>query len=143
MSRGQTVTMYQVYDSGASATIHNPDDVDIYLDDLKDLNREHFVVLGMSTKNAVLFREVIAIGSLNACVVHPREVFRPAIAFEAGCHSIIVAHNHPSGNRSPSDCDKDLMKRLKEGVELLGIALLDSIIVSREGSLSMQAEGLL
>ena len=70
MSRGQTVTMYQVYDSGASATIHNPDDVDIYLDDLKDLNREHFVVLGMSTKNAVLFRANTHLAQLDADQKH-------------------------------------------------------------------------
>jgi len=103
----------------------------------EDSQREHFIVLGLDTAKRVLFREVVAIGTLNACLVHPREVFRTALRFERGCDSIVVAHNHPSGSSKPSAEDQNLTKRLEECGELLGVKLIDSLIVFKGGVASI------
>lgn len=80
--------------------IRSPEDAFTYLKDMQHLTREEFVVLGLNTKNEVLFRQTIFTGSLNAFIVHPRETFKALI--KRSCASAIVAHNHPSGNPSPS-----------------------------------------
>ena len=79
------------------------------------------------------------IGSLNASIVHPREVFRPAILASAA--SIIVAHNHPSGDPEPSEEDLSITRRLAEVGELLGIGLLDHVVIARRGVTSLRARG--
>ncbi|WP_339217733.1 JAB domain-containing protein [Ornithinibacillus sp. FSL M8-0202] len=76
-------------------TIRSPQDAYEYLKDMQYLDREYFVVLGLNTKNEVLFRETVFIGSLNASIVHPRETFK--LLIRRSCASAIVAHNHPSG----------------------------------------------
>ena len=101
--------------------------------------RELFVILLLTTRNTVLGIETISIGSLNASIVHPREVFRPAIT--QGAASIIVAHNHPSGNPDPSDDDLAITKRLVETGELVGIPVLDHLILGQRGYLSLKHEG--
>ncbi|MFB4471938.1 DNA repair protein RadC, partial [Oceanobacillus caeni] len=91
--------------------IRSPDDgADYIMEEMRSLKQEHFVVLFLNTKNQVIHRQTIFIGSLNASIVHPREVFREAVKRSAA--SIIVAHNHPSGDPSPSQEDIHVTRRL-------------------------------
>lgn len=98
-----------------------------YLREFADEDREHFVILGLSSKNKVLFREIVAIGSLDTCHVAPREVFRRAIV--NSCCRIVLVHNHPSGDPTPSAHDIALTKRLVESGELLGIPVIDHVVL--------------
>ncbi len=91
------------------------------------LDREQFLVGCLDAKNAIIGVNVVSVGTLTMSVVHPREVFKPAILLNS-C-AIICAHNHPSGDPSPSPEDRQLTKRLRQGAELLGITLLDHIIL--------------
>ncbi|MBI2459779.1 MAG: JAB domain-containing protein, partial [Parcubacteria group bacterium] len=86
-------------------------------------------------------REVISVGTLNANLVHPREVFEPAIYQTAA--QILIAHNHPSGDIKPSDDDLAVTKRLLEAGKILGIEIIDHVIVSENSFLSLKCEGLL
>ena len=94
------------------------------------LKREHFYMLTLDGANRLINKHVISTGTLTASLVHPREVFVKAIEDRAA--SIIIAHNHPSGNLQPSQADSDVTERLKEAGELLGIALLDHLIVTAD-----------
>jgi DNA repair protein RadC len=82
-------------------------------------------------------RAMISRGSLNASICHPREIFRPAIVASAA--SIVLVHNHPSGDPEPSEEDLSITKRLVQVGELLGIAVLDHVIIARHGSVSLRA----
>jgi len=109
---------------------------------LADVDREHFVVLMLDTKNKVIAISTVSIGSLNASIVHPREVFKPAILSNAA--SIICGHNHPSGDCQPSKEDRALTTRLVECGRLLGIQILDHVIIGSEGKyLSLADENML
>jgi DNA repair protein RadC len=90
--------------------------------------KEHFVILCLDTKNNIIYDEV-SVGTLNASIVHPREVFAKAILHHA--NQIIVAHNHPSGDPTPSQPDLDTYRRLSEAGKLIGITLLNSYIITR------------
>jgi DNA repair protein RadC len=94
--------------------------------------REHFVALLLDTRNRVLGVHIVAIGVLDQCLVHPREVFRPCLILP--CAALIVAHNHPSGDPSPSPEDISSTQRLDQAAQLLGIELLDSIIIGCPGA---------
>src|SRR5467141_1241313 len=98
---------------------------------LADVDREYFVVLMLDQKHKVIGINTISVGSLTASIVHPREVFKVAIL--ANCASIIIGHNHPSGNCQPSREDRALTQRLVEAGKLLGISVLDHIIIGGEG----------
>jgi len=108
--------------------IRSPEDAFEYLKDMQYLTREEFVVLGLNTKNEVLFRKTVFTGSLNASIVHPRETFKALI--KRNCASAVVAHNHPSGNPSPSKEDLEVTKRLVEAGKVIGIEVLDHIIIT-------------
>ena len=104
--------------------------------------REHFVAVYLDGRNNVKGVSVISIGTLNASLVHPREVFRPAIV--AGAAAVIISHNHPSGDITPSVEDKDATVRLRKAGELLGIALLDHLIINDSGDkFSFKEHGLI
>lgn len=109
--------------------------------DLQIKDREHFVILHLDSRNRVTGHETVSIGSLNASIVHPREVFKGAILVSAA--SIICLHNHPSGDLTPSREDITMTNRLKEAGDLLGIEVLDHLIVSHEGFISFKDKGLL
>ena len=109
--------------------------------DISKSKKENFVVLYLDVRNQLIDREVISTGTLNANLVHPREVFQPAIV-KCGA-SIILTHNHPSGDTTPSDADIILTKRLIRAGEIMGIEVLDHVIVSRRSYLSMKDEGLI
>src|SRR5690554_4185802 len=108
--------------------IRSPEDAANYLmDEMRHLTQEHFVALYLNTKNEVLHKRTVFIGSLNASVVHPREIFNGAIRYSAA--SILVAHNHPSGTPDPSREDIEVTRRVKESGKILGVELLDHIII--------------
>jgi len=109
---------------------------DFFLSEMKHLNKEKFIVVFLNTKHMITSYEVISIGSLNASIVHPREVFNRAIKKSAAF--IILVHNHPSGNPRPSEEDKVVTDRLKQVGIVVGIKVLDHIIVSSEGYYSFK-----
>jgi len=92
-----------------------------------DQQKEHFYVVGLNTKNHIIYIDLVTLGILDSSLIHPRETFRLAIL--KGVKSIIICHNHPSGNTLPSLQDDEIYKRLKQSGEILGIELLDSIIL--------------
>ncbi|MDE1976364.1 MAG: DNA repair protein RadC [Elusimicrobia bacterium] len=104
--------------------------------------KEHFLAFYLDARNHLVREETVSIGTLSASLVHPREVFSPAIAHAAA--ALIVAHNHPSGDCTPSPEDKDVTRRLQESGALLGIPLLDHLIVAAGGDFcSFRERGLL
>lgn len=106
---------------------------------LEDKDREHFIVVALDTKNQPVSINVCHIGSLNASIVHPREVMKTAILSNAA--SILVGHNHPSGKVEPSREDMDVTKRLIEAGKIIGIEVLDHIIVGDAGYTSLKEKG--
>lgn len=104
--------------------------------DLRDNKKEYFVIFYLDVKNEVINREIISIGILNANLVHPREVFEPAVRFSAA--QIILSHNHPSGQATPSEDDKLLTKRLIEAGKILGIEIIDHVVVTKENYFSFK-----
>ncbi|MED3791058.1 DNA repair protein RadC [Niallia alba] len=122
-------------------TIRSPEDAYNYLNEMKYLHQEHFVVIGLNTKSEVLFKETVFIGSLNASIVHPRETFKHLI--RRSCASAIVAHNHPSGQPDPSREDIEVTKRLSEAGKIIGIDILDHIIVGAQSYISLKEKGYL
>lgn len=108
--------------------VRRPEDLTAVLrDEFRGLDRERFIALYLDARHRVRALETVSIGSLNASLVHPREVFKPAIAMSAA--AVIVAHNHPSGDPRPSGDDLELTGRLDRCGELLGIALLDHLVI--------------
>lgn len=130
------------YLNGKKAGIYlKPRDIWEELRDVRGEKKEHFVVFYLDTRNQEIKRDIVSIGTLNYNLVHPREVFEPAVKNLAA--SVIVAHNHPSGCLEPSDEDLSLTKRLSQAGKLLGIELLDHVIVTKEGFMSFKQKGLL
>ncbi|QTM99959.1 DNA repair protein RadC [Sediminibacillus dalangtanensis] len=122
--------------------IRSPEDgADYIMEEMRNLNQEHFVCLFLNTKNQILHRQTIFIGSLNASIVHPREVFREAVKRSAA--SIICAHNHPSGDPSPSQEDIHVTKRLSECGKMIGIELLDHLVIGDRKFVSLKEKGYL
>lgn len=107
--------------------IEGPDDVVLLVEDMMRLSQEEFRVLLLTTKNQVLAVETVFQGGLDSVEVFPREVFRRAVGRSAA--SVIVVHNHPSGDPTPSRADLGLTRRLEEAGDLMGIPVLDHIIV--------------
>jgi len=105
----------------------NASDVYKYLQEFQNQDREHFIVIGLDTKNRPCYREIAHIGSLNGSVLHPREIFKKAILMS--CNSILVAHNHPSGDIEPSQEDLDTTEKLKQAGDILDIKVLDHVII--------------
>ncbi len=123
-------------------TIRSPEDAAAYLmPEMESLTQENFVALFLNTKNQIIHKQTIFIGSLNASIVHPRELFREAIKRSAA--SIICAHNHPSGNATPSPEDIDVTQRLQEAGIIIGIELLDHVIIGNHQYISMKEKGLM
>ena len=109
--------------------------------DMENQPNEVFAILCLNTKKKVAGAHIISQGSLSSAIVHPREVFKAAILNNAA--SIILAHNHPSGDPEPSREDIETTRRLVEAGEILGIRVLDHIIIGEQRYLSMREEGLM
>lgn len=124
-----------------AALILSPREVWEQLKDIRASKKEHFVVFFLNTQNEEIEHELISVGTLNASLIHPREVFEPAIKHLAS--HVILAHNHPSGSLEPSDEDLAVTKRLSEAGRLLGIEVLDHVIVTDKGYASFKEKNLL
>jgi DNA repair protein RadC len=98
--------------------------------------QEEFWVVTLDTKNQPINKHQVTVGTLRNSLVHPREVFRPAISDAANC--IIVVHNHPSGDPSPSDQDLSVTERLEQAAEIIGIPVIDHIVVAGDKAISIQ-----
>jgi DNA repair protein RadC len=130
------------YRDKAPKPVRGPDDVVALIGKrLRHQAREHFLVILLNTRHEAIAIETVSVGSLNASIVHPREVFRPAVLASAA--SIVVAHNHPSGDPEPSEEDISITRRLVQVGELLGIGLLDHVIIGRRGVTSLRERGAL
>jgi DNA repair protein RadC len=126
--------------SRAGLAVRSPADVHPLLtEEFRGLDRERFLALYLDTRHRIMAAETVSIGSLNASLVHPREVFKPAVAMSAA--AVIVAHNHPSGDASPSGDDLDLTARLDRCGDLLGIAILDHLVVGDGEIISIREYG--
>lgn len=124
-----------------SSLFLKPEDVWKELKDIRELKKEHFIVFYLDSRNQEIEREIISVGSLNASLVHPREVFEPAVRIHAA--QVILAHNHPSGNPEPSRDDLEINRRLVEAGKILGIEVIDHIIVTVTGYLSFKEKNLI
>ena len=121
--------------------ISSPADVDGLLRGrIANLDRENFVAVLLNTKNEVLEFPTISVGTLSASLVHPREVFKPAI--RASAAGVVLAHNHPSGKVEPSREDRRVTDRLVEAADIIGIEVLDHVILG-DGCFSMKEHGML
>jgi DNA repair protein RadC len=121
--------------------ISSPADVERLLRGrIANLDRENFVVVLLNTKNEVIETSTVSVGTLSASLVHPREVFKPAI--RASAASVVLAHNHPSGKVEPSREDREVTRRIGEAAGILGVEVLDHVIVG-DGYFSMKEHGML
>ena len=121
--------------------ITSASDVYSLLHQYSTAEKEHFLLVTLDGSSQVIKQRVIHIGTLNQSLVHPREIFRPAIQDNSA--GIIIAHNHPSGTLEASRADIQITDRLKEVAKLVGIELLDHVIISKNGYYSFSDEGLL
>jgi DNA repair protein RadC len=133
--------LYRVEERAATPAtlraIRGPEDVLECCRGLRNRRFEEFHVLLLNARHEVMRRVMVSRGSLNASIVHPREVFRPAILASAA--SIVLVHNHPSGDPEPSEEDMSITRRLSQVGELMGIAVLDHVVIARRGFVSLRA----
>ena len=128
------------------AIITGPADVGNHLrkllqkEDSLSREREHFWIIILNTRNRIRFVELVSLGTMNASLVHPREVYRRAI--KSGASALIIGHNHPSGDCEPSEDDISLTRKLMEAGKIIGIEILDHIIIGNT-TLSFKEKGLL
>ncbi|NLI91983.1 MAG: DNA repair protein RadC [Peptococcaceae bacterium] len=126
----------------ARPVINSPGDVaDLVMEEMRSLDREHFRIMLLSTRNSVLAISPVSVGSLNSSIVHPRECFKEAIRRNA--NTIILLHNHPSGDPAPSKEDLDITRRLAEGGRILGIEVLDHVIIGDKRFVSLKEQGII
>ncbi len=111
----------------------------LFMDEMKHLDREHFRAALLNTKNRVIRTVTVSIGSLNASIVHPREILKPAI--QASAASIVLVHNHPTGDPTPSREDIEFTRRFARCGELIGIDLLDHVIIGADRWQSLREGG--
>lgn len=117
--------------------IEGPEDVARYASPiLRFEQKEHFLVLLLDVRNRVLAMPTISVGSLTASVAHPREIFREAIRYSAA--NMILIHNHPSGDPTPSREDMQLTRQMMKAGEIMGIPVLDHVIIAGDGFLSLK-----
>jgi DNA repair protein RadC len=118
-----------------TAILLSPKDVWERMEDVRSSKKEHFVVFYLDSRSQEIQREVISIGTLNESLVHPREVFEPAIKNSTA--SIILSHNHPSGDTEPSEADIEITKKLIHAGKILDINIVDHVIVTSKSFLSI------
>lgn len=121
--------------------IESPKDVISQFSYLRDKTREHLAALYLNARNEVVFKKHLFIGTLNANICHPREIFKYAL--EKNAASVILVHNHPSGDSEPSEADIEITKRIKEVGKIMGIELLDHIIITKNKIFSFKEKRLI
>ena len=125
----------------AESPIRGPEDIQDRCRAYATARKEHFLALHLNTRHIVVREELVSVGSLNTSIVHPREVFRQAILETAA--SLVLVHNHPSGDPTPSDDDIRITQRLAEAGELVGIPLVDHVILGNGEYYSFRASKML
>jgi len=133
-----------VVEEGPSYVVGAPDDVaelPVLRELMYEADREIFCCLHLSTKNRLISWEMVSMGSLNASIVHPRELFKGALLANAA--SVVVVHNHPSGDPTPSGADIQLTRRLAKAGDVLGIEVLDHVIFGEGEVLSLRDKGMM
>jgi len=127
---------------GKRPKVKSPEDVaGLVMEKLRYLDREHFMAFLLNTRHEVLCQETISIGTLNSSTVHPRELFKNAIKRSAA--ALILLHNHPSGDPTPSQEDIEVTRRLEKAGKIIGIEVLDHVIIGDNRYTSFKAEGLI
>lgn len=129
--------LYKKNEFGLSV-IRTAQDVYEYAKDMHSLPKEQLKGIYLDTHNRVIHDEIISIGTLNSNIVHPREVFRPAL--EYGAAAVILAHNHPSGVATPSDSDVAITKQLITAGKIIGIRVLDHIVIAKDSFQSVDVD---
>ncbi|MBI5837616.1 MAG: DNA repair protein RadC [Candidatus Eisenbacteria bacterium] len=124
-------------DLDAPPTVSGPEDVVRLVRHIRRARKEHFVALFLNARHQVVKQETISIGTLNASLVHPREVFQPAVGESAA--AVILVHNHPSGDPTPSEEDVQLTGRLVQAGRIMGIEVLDHVIVCAQAFVSLKS----
>lgn len=114
---------------------------DLLMEEMRYLNKEHFRVVLLNTKNQIISVEEVSIGNLNSSIVHPREVYN--IAIRRSANSIILVHNHPSGDSTPSNEDINITHRLIDAGNIIGIKVLDHIIIGDNNYVSFKQKNLI
>jgi len=127
---------------GYKFSIQTAQDVYSYFtDELEDKNKEFLYALLLDTKNKIIGEELVSIGTLNSSLIHPREVFNPAI--KASSNSIVLVHNHPSGDANPSKEDIEITKKLDDAGSILGINVFDHVIIGKNCFTSFKEKDLI
>lgn len=133
---------FKCYKSGEKYKISSPKDAAMYvMEEMRYLKQEILKVLMLDIKNHVIYEKNVSMGSLNSSIVHPREVFKEAIVKNSA--SIIILHNHPSGECTPSKEDIQVTQRIKESGRIIGIELMDHIVIGDGNFTSLKEKGLL
>ncbi len=128
--------------SGPRQVIRTPVDVhNLLRERMRHYDREHFKAVFLNTKHHVITVETVSVGSLNSSLVHPRELFKNSIKRSAA--ALILAHNHPSGDPTPSIEDIEITRRLAEVGNIIGIQVLDHIIIGENGFVSLKEQGII
>lgn len=129
--------VYQKSESGFK-TIRTAKDVFEYVQDMRNLPKEYLRGIYLNTHHRIIHDEVISIGTINSSIIHPREVFRPAIEYNAA--AVILVHNHPSNVSTPSAEDIEITKQLIEAGKMIGINILDHVIITHSEFISIEAK---
>ena len=130
----------KIQDSGLPI-VQSINDVILQVGYIREKTREHFVAIYLNARNELLFRKHIFIGTLNASLVHPREIFSEALRHNAA--SVILVHNHPSGDPEPSEDDLEITKRISEAGKIMGIDVLDHVIITKNKIFSFKEKKLI
>ena len=123
-------------DDSSLPVISTPKDAVAQLSELRHNKKEHFVVLYLNARNQLIHKETVSVGTLTANLVHPREVFEPALKHSAA--QVVVAHNHPSGDPEPSEDDRVITQKLNEAGKMMGIDVMDHIIIAKNSHFSFK-----
>jgi DNA repair protein RadC len=130
--------LFKTQDGRKPIIIRTASQVHEYLKDMRDLPKEHLRGLYLDIHYQLIHDELISIGTLTSNIVHPREVFRPALEYSAA--ALILAHNHPSGVAKPSDADLAITQQIVEAGKVLGVGLLDHVIIAKNKFESIPAD---
>jgi DNA repair protein RadC len=137
--KGIKCRVYLVRENAKDEVININESSDVYemvKDELVSSDRERFLSVMLTSKNHLIGVETVSVGSISSAIIKPRDVFKSAILANAA--SIILCHNHPSGDLVPSDSDIEITKHLIEAGELLGVRVLDHLIISNQGYKSLR-----
>jgi len=124
--------------TASAPVIRSAEDVYAYVKDMHDLPKEHLRGLYLNAHYKVIHSETLSIGTIDSSIIHPREVFKPAL--EYGAIAVVLVHNHPSGESTPSDADIRITNQLLSAGKLLGVELVDHVIVTKDTFLSIPAD---